>query len=79
MFAAPPLGKRPPTKVAKLEIIKTFSPSYKHVKGILSKRTMMKVDLLKGPSSILFAGVHVSTFQPGNFTGWGSEGVKFKL
>ena len=29
-----------------------------------------------GPSNILFAGVYVYTFQPGNFTGWGSEGVK---
>ena len=29
-----------------------------------------------GPSSILFAGLYVCTFQPGNFTGWGSERVK---
>ena len=29
-----------------------------------------------GPLNILFAGVYVSIFQPGNFTGWGSEGVK---
>ena len=28
-----------------------------------------------GPSDILFAGVYVSVFQPGNFTGCGSEGV----
>ena len=31
-----------------------------------------------GPWNILFAGVYVIyvyTFQPGNFTGWGSEGV----
>ena len=27
--------------------------------------------------TILFAGMYVSTFQPGNFTGWDSEGVKF--
>ena len=32
-------------------------------------------ELLVRPSDILFAGVHVCTFQPGNFTGWGSEGV----
>ena len=25
---------------------------------------------------MLFADVCVCTFQPGNFTGWGSEGVK---
>ena len=28
-----------------------------------------------GPSRILFEGVYVGTFQPGNFTGCGSEGV----
>ena len=27
------------------------------------------------PSDILFAGVYVCTFQPGNFTGCGSERV----
>ena len=25
---------------------------------------------------MLFAGVYVCPFQPANFTGWGSEGVK---
>ena len=29
-----------------------------------------------GPSNILFGGVYMCTFQPGNFTGWGSDGVK---
>ena len=29
-----------------------------------------------GRSDILFAGVYVCTFQPANFIGWGSEGVK---
>ena len=28
-----------------------------------------------GPSNTLFSGVYVYTFQPGTFTGWGSEGV----
>ena len=28
-----------------------------------------------GPSTILFARVYVCTFQPGKFTGWGSEVV----
>ena len=28
-----------------------------------------------GLSNVLFAGVYVYTFQPGNFTGWGSEGI----
>ena len=29
-----------------------------------------------GPSNMLFTGVYVGICQPGNFTGWGSEGVK---
>ena len=28
------------------------------------------------PLTTQFAGVNVSNFQPGNFTGWGGEGVK---
>ena len=40
----------------------------------------MKIDSTESrfvirPSNILFAGVHVSIFQPGNITGRGSEGV----
>ena len=31
--------------------------------------------LVRGPSNILFAGVYMCTFQPGNVTGWGSERV----
>ena len=30
-----------------------------------------------GPSDMLFAGMYVCTFQPGNFTGWGYEGVNY--
>ena len=29
-----------------------------------------------GSSNVLFAGVYVGIFQPGNFTSWGSKGVK---
>ena len=29
-----------------------------------------------GPSHILFGSMYVCTFQPGNFTGWGSDRVK---
>ena len=32
-----------------------------------------------GPSDILFGGVYVNTFQPGNFTGCGSEGVNASI
>ena len=28
-----------------------------------------------GPSNILFVGAYVCTFQPGNSTSWGSEGL----
>ena len=28
-----------------------------------------------GPSNMLYVGVHAGPFQPGHFTGWGSEGV----
>ena len=28
-----------------------------------------------GSSNILFGGVYVCNFQPGNFTGWGREGI----
>ena len=30
---------------------------------------------MTGPSNRLFGSLYVCTFQPGNFTGWGSEGV----
>ena len=36
----------------------------------------IKSGFVIGSSDILFGGVYVCTFQPGNFTGWGSEGVK---
>ena len=48
---------------------------YEHVKGFLSECTVLKVDLLQD-RQIQFGGVYVCTFQPGNFTGLGSEGVK---
>ena len=54
-----------------------FSPSRGHVKGLLSKFTVLKVDFIIRPSNILFASVYVCTVQPGNFTGSGSEGVNF--
>ena len=31
-----------------------------------------------GPSNVLFAGLHVCTFEPKNVTGWGSEWVKLE-
>ena len=31
--------------------------------------------VIRRTSNLLLAGMYVYTFQPGNFTGWGSEGV----
>ena len=47
------------------------------MKGISSKHIALKVDVTR-LKNILFAGmsVHLSQFQPGDFVGWGSEGVK---
>ena len=52
------------------------SPLHEHVKRFLSKCAVLKVDLLHDHQNMLFAGVYVCTFHPGNFTGWSSEGVK---
>ena len=46
------------------------------MKGFLSESTVLKVVFPLDHQNIPFAGVYVFTFQPGNFTGWGSEGVK---
>ena len=43
---------------------------------IPNKTHSIKGGFVIGPSDILFAGVYVSIFQPGNFMGWGSEWVK---
>ena len=40
------------------------------------KMLNIKSRFVIGPSNILYTGMHVYTFQPGNFTGCGSEGVK---
>ena len=56
-----------------------FSP-HQHVKGFPPERTVPKVDLLQGwKIYCLRAGVCVCTFEPGNFTGWGSEWVNSSL
>ena len=70
-------------KSAKFETINTFFfsfflfiPSHEHMKGFLSKCSVLKIDDVVVPSNILFTGVYVCTFQPRNCIGWGSEGVK---
>ena len=49
-------------------------PSHEHVK-ISIKMDSIESRFGIGPSNILFGVVYVCTFQPGNFTGCGSEGV----
>ena len=48
------------------------------MKGFSLKHIAWKVDVTAA-ENVLFVGVHPCTFQPGNFTGWGSEGVKGKI
>ena len=45
MLAIVSLGKRP-VKVPNLKIMKAFSPPHEHVKGFLSKCTVLKVNVL---------------------------------
>ena len=57
-------------------IIKAFFlPSHEHLKGFLSKCTVLNADLLYD-HQIYRLQACVITFQPGKFTGCGSEGVK---
>ena len=71
MLANVLLGKR--LKVPNLKIFKPFAWT--------GERTSIRMYSIEssfviGPSVILFSGVYGCTFQSGNFTGWGSEGVK---
>ena len=75
MLAALSLGKWP-TQVPILKPLKLFYPF-----AWAPKRTFIKIHsidsgFVTGPSNILSAGAYVCIFEPGNFTGWGSEGVK---
>ena len=46
------------------------------MKGFLSKcHCIESRSVTTGPWYMLFASVYVWTFQPGNLTGWGSEGA----
>ena len=56
-------------------VIMAFPPIALERERISIKMHSIKSRFVTGPSNILFAGVYVSTFQPGGFTGWGSEGV----
>ena len=75
LLAAPSLGKRP-TEVPNLKSLRLFS-----IFARAHERTSIKIHstesrVVKEPSNIIFSGVYMSTSQPGNCTGWGSEWVK---
>ena len=65
------------SKSAKSEVIEAlFPPLHEHtIERISTEKHSIQSRLVIRPSKIQFAGVCVSTFQLGNFTGWGSEGV----
>ena len=72
LVASSLLGKRP-IEIARPETIKAFHPFARARERTCIKMHSTESRLVTGPLSILFAGVYVSIFQPGNFTGWGSE------
>ena len=49
------------------------------MKGFLSKYTVLKAKFVIGSPNTQSRSVHVCTFEPRNFTGWGSGGVKQDL
>ena len=75
MLSALSLWKRP-INAPGLKSLKPFFPLAWARESTSIKVNSMDSRLVTGPSNILFAGVHVCTFQPGKFTGWGSERVK---
>ena len=75
MLAAPSIGKII-NKSAKFETVKTFlSPSHETRQSISMKMHSIETRFVAWPSNVRSGGVYVCTFQPGNFTGWGSEGL----
>ena len=65
-----------PLKVPNLKSLKPFLPFTWAHKRISIKMRSIECRLVVVPSNMLFAGVYVCTFQPGNFTSSGSEGFK---
>ena len=60
----------------KIETLKPFSSfSHGHVKGLSSKHFALKVDVLYD-WNIYCLQVRQCIFQPGHFTGWGSDGLR---
>ena len=66
-------------KYGKFQTLKPlFSFSLRHVNGFSEKRVASKVDVLK-ERKIYCLLACPCIFQPGNVTGWGSEGVNSQM
>ena len=74
MLALQSLWKRP-IKVPNLKSLRPFPPFAWARERTSAKMHSVESRFVIGPSDILFADVYKCIFQPGNFTGWGSEGV----
>ena len=77
MLAAPSPRKQP-IKVPNLKPLRLFCPFDWAHERVSIKMHSIKSRFVIGPSNVLFVGMYMSTFQPGNFTGCGSKGVKIK-
>ena len=70
--------KKRPTKVPNLKSLRSFFPLHMITWKDVYENSKYWSRFLIIPSNILFTSVYMCTFQPGNFTGWGSEGVNVK-
>ena len=77
VLAALSLEKRP-TEVPNLKSLRFFPLFACARERTSTKMHSIESTFVTGPSNMLFAGVSVCTFQPGNFMSWGSEGVNYK-
>ena len=74
LLFAPSLGKRL-NKVPNLKSLRVFAPFAWARERSSVKMRSIESRFVTGPSNTLFGGAHVLAFQPGNFTGWDSDGV----
>ena len=70
--------RKRPTKVPNLKSLRSFFPLHMITWKDVYENSKYWSRFLIIPSNILFTSVYMCTFQPGNFTGWGSEGVNVK-
>ena len=77
-FTAPTL--KPNQQSLKFEILKnlffSFALEFESIfLNLFIKMHSSESRFIIRSENILFASTHIGTFQPGHFTGWGSEGV----